>query len=141
MNTQRTSIPQVIAVCALGLVAGFILITLPSILRGEHFSSLLALASSSVKNMSVAHLLLLPVGGFVWGLALKWPYSFWATVCQIASLPVITLAEILRDPTSHNLWPFEFLFYVGLALVSLVGLGVALLIKLVVKKREQPEKS
>jgi len=32
------------------------------------------------------------------------------------------LADLLRDPTSHNLWPFEFVLVGSLGLVPLTGL-------------------
>jgi len=113
----------------MGIVTGFLLITLPSILRGEHGQSIFALVDSSVKNMSALHLLLLLVGGFFWGFVLRWPYSFWAAICQVGSLPLFAVIEMFKDSSSHNLWPFEFMIYVALALVPLLGLSAASLIK------------
>jgi hypothetical protein len=32
------------------------------------------------------------------------------------------LADLLRDPTSHNLWPFEFVLIGSLGLIPAIGL-------------------
>jgi hypothetical protein len=29
----------------------------------------------------------------------------------VVALPLAAFAEMVADPTSHNLWPFEFMFY------------------------------
>ena len=129
MNTKKTSIQRLLAACLVGIVSGFILVTLPGMLHREYTGSIFALVDSSVKNMSALHLLLLLTGGFFWGLVLRWPYSLCAAVCQVGSLPIFAVVEILRDSTSHNLWPFEFLIYAALALIPLLGMSVALLVK------------
>jgi hypothetical protein len=117
----------------LGIAVGFILITLPSMFHREHVDTIFGLAGSSVKNMSAIHLLLLFSGGFFWGLVLRWPYSFSAAVCQVASLPLFAVIEMIKDSTSHNLWPLEFLIYGALTLVSLVGMTAASLVKRLLK--------
>jgi hypothetical protein len=129
VNTKKTSIQRLLAACLVGIVSGFILVTLPGMLHREYTGSIFALVDSSVKNMSALHLLLLLTGGFFWGLVLRWPYSLCAAVCQVGSLPIFAVVEILRDSTSHNLWPFEFLIYAALALIPLLGMSVALLVK------------
>jgi hypothetical protein len=137
--TKKTSAHRLLAACLLGIVSGFVRITLPGVLHREHTGSLFALVDSSVKNLSALHLLLLLAGGFFWGLALRWPYSVCAAICQVGSLPVFAVIEMLRDPTSHNLWPFEFLIYAALALIPLLGMGSASLVKRLFKTRNQPD--
>jgi hypothetical protein len=112
-----------------GAVVGFILIILPSILHREHIHSVFDLVRSSVKDMSAVHLVLLFAGGFFWGLALKWPYSLCASACQVAGLPLIAVLEMISDPTSHNLWPFEFLIYAALAVICLIGMTAGSLVR------------
>jgi hypothetical protein len=92
---------------------------------------------SSVKNMSALRLLLLLAGGFCWGLALSWPYSVYAAICQVGSLPIFAVIEMLKDSTSHNLWPFEFLIYAALSLVPLLGVSAAWLIGRLFKMTKQ----
>jgi hypothetical protein len=127
MRSSQTSWKRILASCLVGIVVGFVLITLPSILHRDHVHSVFDLVRSSVKNMSSVDLVLLFAGGFFWGLALKWPYSFFAAGCQVAGLPLIAVLEMISDPTSHNLWPIEFLIYGALALVCLIGMTVGLL--------------
>ncbi|HLW54251.1 MAG TPA: hypothetical protein VKW06_15550 [Candidatus Angelobacter sp.] len=115
--------------CLLGVISGFILFVLPELLRGEHAGSLFALVDASVKNLSAVHLLLLLTGGVFWGVVLRWPYSFWAAVCQVVSLPIFTVCEIVKDPKSHNLWPFEFFIYAALTLIPLIGMSAVVLVK------------
>jgi phosphate/sulfate permease len=134
LNIKMTSAQRLLAACLLGIVSGFILITLPGVLHREHTESIFALVDSSVKNLSASHLLLLLAAGFFWGLVLKWPYSLFAAICQVGSLPVFAVIEMLRDSTSHNLWPLEFLIYAALALIPLLGMGTALLVKRLFKR-------
>jgi hypothetical protein len=52
---------------------------------------------------------------------------FWkVTLVPASSVPAVVLSRVLadglRDPTSHNLWPLEFLIATGVGIVSaLVG--------------------
>ena len=48
----------------------------------------------------------------LWGLA------------TMALFPVWAFIEIGLDPTSHNLWPLEFIMYAVLSLVGAVGAGL-----------------
>ncbi|HEY2169072.1 MAG TPA: hypothetical protein VGJ30_05560 [Candidatus Angelobacter sp.] len=100
--------------------------------------SLFVLMDASVKNMSALRLLLLLAGGFCWGLALSWPYSLCAAICQVGSLPIFAVIEMLKDSTSHNLWPFEFLIYTALALVPLLGVSAAWLMRKLLKMTNKP---
>jgi hypothetical protein len=137
VNTEKISARQLLFACLLGLVSGFILITLPEVLHREHTESIFALMDSSMKNMSALRLLLLLAGGFCWGLALSWPYSVYAAICQVGSLPIFAVIEMLKDSTSHNLWPFEFLIYAALSLVPLLGVSAAWLIRRLFKMTKQ----
>ncbi len=133
VNTEKISARKLLFACLLGLVSGFILIVLPELLYREHTESLFVLLDAFVKNMSALRLLLLLAGGFWWGLALSWPYSVYAAICQVGSLPVFAVIEMLKDSTSHNLWPFEFLIYAALSLVPLLGVSAAGLIRRLLK--------
>jgi hypothetical protein len=140
VNTEKISARKLLFACLLGLVSGFILITFPEVFHREHTESLLALMDSSVKNMSALRLLLLLAGGFCWGLGLSWPYSVYAAICQVGSLPIFAVIEMLNDSTSHNLWPFEFLIYAALSLVPLLGVSAGWLIRRRLKIAKQTQK-
>ncbi len=50
---------------------------------------------------------------FVWGLATMALYPIWA------------ITEMILDPTSHNLWPLEFMMYFIYSLIPTVGAAIA----------------
>jgi hypothetical protein len=122
-------ISGLVAACLAGIVSGFVLIALPSLIRWEHPKSLFEFVAAAAKGMSAAHLLLLVLGGFFWGFVLRGPYALCAAFCQLGSLPAIAILEMLRDPTSHNLWPFEFMIYFVLAVASLLGAAAGLKVR------------
>jgi hypothetical protein len=43
----------------------------------------------------------------------------------MAAMPVVIVADVLVDPTSHNLFPFELVIYGVLSVLALVGALVA----------------
>lgn len=43
----------------------------------------------------------------------------------ILLLPVAAIAEMFADPTSHNLWPFEFVIYGFYGLIVAAGVALA----------------
>jgi hypothetical protein len=126
---KETRIGRVVAACVAGVAVGFVLIALPSLIRWEHPKSLFDFVDAAVKGMSVAHLLLLVLGGLFWGFFLRWPYALCAAYCQLGSLPIIAVLEMLRDPTSHNLWPFEFMIYLVLAVASVLAAAAGLMVR------------
>ena len=122
-------IAKLVASCLLGAIVGFVLIVLPRWLAGAHTESVFTLVRNNVEGLSGWHLLLLFIAGLVCGLALRPPYSVYSSVCLVGSLPVIAIAEMLKDPTSHNMWPFEFMMYGLLCFVPVAGTFFALFLK------------
>lgn len=55
----------------------------------------------------------------------------------VSLLPLAAIAEMIADPTSHNLWPFEFAFYAAYG--ALVAGGVVASRRL--RKRRAPTSS
>ena len=43
----------------------------------------------------------------------------------VVVLPVAAFAEMAADPTSHNLWPFEFMFYAFYGAIVAAGAALA----------------
>ncbi|MBY0492331.1 MAG: hypothetical protein K2R93_21010 [Gemmatimonadaceae bacterium] len=82
-------------------------------------------------------LALLVVGAMVWVVRLQLRYlRSWSGIWRVLSLvpPLLIVAQIAviawdttRDPTSHNLWPFEIVISViaALAAYGLLALAVA----------------
>ncbi len=79
---------------------------------------------TAVKDMSVLTLALL----FCSGLLLGWLcWKCHPIVCALvgvsmmAPFPAMTLAEGQKDPTTHNLFPFEIAVYCGISMIGLAG--------------------
>jgi hypothetical protein len=43
----------------------------------------------------------------------------------VVALPLAAFAEMVADPTSHNLWPFEFMFYAFYGVIVAAGAALA----------------
>ena len=56
----------------------------------------------------------------------EWKVFVWFPVVPLAGWAVFITIAVTRDPTSHNLWPFD-LFVVGL--FSLASYGIILLLR------------
>jgi len=82
---------------------------------------LFPLVASGVEHMSRLTLLLFFAAGVFLGGAFRHKASWVASLVVMAPMPIIILMEGIKDPTSHNLWPFELLLYGGLTLLSLLG--------------------
>lgn len=64
---------------------------------------------------------------FVSGVALGFfgaRYALLLGIGTILPLVVGAIAEMVAAPTSHNLWPFEFLIYLLLSLIAAVGVPI-----------------
>lgn len=101
-----------------GCVTGALILGFPALLSEHRSASFFVIVRHIVEGLSLGQVLLLAIAGFVWGLVLDRPYSLYAAAAQFASLPIIAVLEMIKDPTSHNLWPFEFLIYGVLAGIS-----------------------
>ncbi len=55
-----------------------------------------------------------------------WRYAAGFPLLALASLAAVIFVGIMRDPTAHNLWPFEFVIW-GIA--SLIYLGLLSLVR------------
>ena len=84
-------------------------------------------ALSPIDGMGLLALVLLFGVGMLGGWAAPRQTPFLAMMA-VGAWPVLALIQMQREPTSHNLWPIEFLFYGLLSLVPFAGafLGIAL---------------
>jgi hypothetical protein len=97
-------------------------------------------ADNPIDGMQSATLLLLMGIGFVSGLIV--PERSWlGGVSAMALLPAAAIFEMLRDPTSHNLFPLEFLMYGILTLPGIFGGFVAKEVARLAKRAGQRGKS
>lgn len=54
----------------------------------------------------------------------------------VLAFPALILVEMVRDPTSHNLLPFELLFYCVLGVPGLLAAGMLDLVRRVIAARQ-----
>jgi hypothetical protein len=62
-------------------------------------------------------------GLFIGGLALGWFFPYGAALGLLTMLPFYAsaLTEMIVDPQSHKLWPIEFVIYLALSLLAVLG--------------------
>ena len=81
---------------------------------------LFPLIRTGVDAISTLSLLLLFGSGILLGL-LGRANPVLSGLLTMALFPFFALAEVFADPTSHNLWPIEFLLYGLISLVAVLG--------------------
>jgi hypothetical protein len=113
----RCGLPRSLVGVALGITSlvGPVVYSPPS---APYDSPLLPIVRTAVEQMSPATFLLLFLSGLILGLLRSAPICAAATILW---LPVVAVAEMLVDATSHNLWPMEFVIYALLSVVRIVG--------------------
>lgn len=63
-----------------------------------------------------------------------WRFAAGLPLLALLSLAAVVSIGIMRDPTAHNLWPFEFVIW-GIA--SLIYLGLLALVRRILRARER----
>jgi hypothetical protein len=96
-------------------VLGLLAMVVPVLLwppAAKHYGDapLFPLIRNAVEGIGLAQLVLLFVAGVVLGLVSRSP-AWLLGAAAISPLPIAALAEMIKDPTSHNLFPIEFAFY------------------------------
>jgi hypothetical protein len=58
----------------------------------------------------------------------------------MAAYVIKLIIEVISDPTSHNLWPFEIIsLSMIVVLAALLGIGLGIVVKMITGKFSQPE--
>jgi hypothetical protein len=131
--SPKNRIAFLLLAALLGMSVGLTLITLPTLLQGTKTDSLVQLLHVSLDNGSMLHAaLLFAAAGIVWGVLFKSPYSVCAVLMQPGGLFLLAIIEVIRDPTSHNLWPFEFMIYFGLWISGILGMLASIMLKKII---------
>jgi hypothetical protein len=117
---------------------GMMAMILPVIIKRParwHPSPLVPVARNAVEHVGPWQLLLLFLVGVALG-ALSQRRAAVLGLTAILLLPVAAIAEMFADPTSHNLWPFEFVIYGLYGCIVAAGVAVA---HRMGRRRRQPE--
>jgi hypothetical protein len=83
----------------------------------EGFYSLL---KASIEQASGLSFLILLLSGVVLGFFGRGSVPLLGSM-TMAAFPALAVAQMLRDPSSHNLWPLEFLMYGVISVVAWAG--------------------
>lgn len=118
MNRSR-----ILLECVLAAVLGFGACTLAGFLRRPPGGSLLPVYIAVEYGNEISPLVLFLVGS---GLGLRTVSAPWLVgISTIALFPLIAIVEFtVIDPTSHNLWPFEFLVHGLFGAIAIGGVYV-----------------
>ncbi|MBI4656887.1 MAG: hypothetical protein HY746_09115 [Elusimicrobia bacterium] len=104
-------------------VLGFAAVILPVILRHQIFpyrDTLFPVLRSGVEKLSLLSVIGLFLAGLLAGI--KSPFRPSVNGLLTMSLfPVIAIADMIFYPTSHNLWPLEFVVYLLLTIPGIIG--------------------
>lgn len=106
------------------IIGSIIVIAIPYIIHGsdiiQYHSPLFPFVTTAIKNSSF---IITSACLFVTFAVIGYLRKTWLVLgfSSILIFPLITISEILNTPSSHNLWPFELLFYLSLMIFSLVG--------------------
>lgn len=107
---------------------GLSAMVLPVLLRAGgplYDAPLFPLLRTAVERIGLAALILLCTTGVVLGLVSAAP-ALLLGLAAVSLLPLAAIAEMIKDPTSHNLFPIEFMMY---ALYGLVVTGGAVVVR------------
>ncbi len=117
-------------------VLGILSLEVPVLLSSQPRleAPLFPLVATGVKHLSVGTLTLLLLSGVILGGAFRGKASWVASLLVFAAMPAMIVAEVVVDPTSHTLFPFELALYGALSLITLVGAGAGVVIRRLVMR-------
>jgi hypothetical protein len=103
-------------------VVGLLAFVLPVFILSpkQYESPLFPLLRTGIEGASSLTYILLFLGALGLGTALRISPWLLGVFCM-AGFPLLAFAEMVYDPSSHNLWPIEFLIYAGTSVVSITG--------------------
>ena len=120
-------------VCAafLGVSAVILPVWLLSLRR--YTAPLFPLVRSGIEGISLLTLVFLFVSGLLLGFFGR-GHPFLLGIATMALLPLLAIAEMVVEPTSHNVWPLEFMMYGFVSFSAVFGACIGRLVKSKVMK-------
>ena len=130
-------VKNVLALIAISIL-GILSIILPVFILPDlkaYESPLFPLLRTGIEGISIYSLSFLLLSGFI--VKLFSSISFWKIgLMSMVLFPLATFCEMIFDPTSHNLFPFEFVFYAIYTIPVIIGAGASQVIKFFAIKRK-----
>lgn len=116
---EHLLIGVVIAAVGVGCVVAPVMVSSKPLMDAPLFP----LIRTGVESLSWPAPTALLVLGLIAGVVTRWhPVAIGAA--SVAVFPVVAIAEMVKDPTSHNLIPFEMVMYGFLAVPAVLGAWV-----------------
>jgi hypothetical protein len=136
MNTAARSISEV----AITAIAGFAAFIAPIMLDPPNVlpkAPLFPIVREAVEHTRLSSFIALATVGLLAGLFAR---THWALlgIATVALFPVCTIAELIADSTSHNLFPMEFVMYAAFSIPAIVAAGLGRLPRAIIRARREP---
>lgn len=112
-----------ITVIFIASVLGIFSIIIPIFINEgvKHYDSpLFPILRTGIEGFSSYSLLFLFISGFIVKLYSKMNFAIIGLSIMLA-FPTASIIEMFYDSTSHNMFPFEFIFYLFLTVPSIIG--------------------
>jgi hypothetical protein len=91
----------------------------------RYHAPLFPILRAAIEGLSFVSLAALFAAGAAAGAIFKTLNKWLVGFSMLAALPLASIAEMLVDPTSHNLWPLEFAMYGVVMLAPTAGVAAA----------------
>ena len=122
-------------ICAALLGIGAVILPVWILSLRPYTAPLFPLVRTGVERMSYLTFILLFVSGLLLGL-LGRGHPFLLGLATLALLPLLAIAEMVASPTSHNLWPIEFVIYGFISLSAVLGTYIGRYVQKRIRKRD-----
>jgi hypothetical protein len=130
-------VKNVLALIAISIL-GILSIILPVFILPDlkaYESPLFPLLRTGIEGISIYSLSFLLLSGFI--VKLFSSISFWKIgLMSMVLFPLAAICEVIFDSSSHNLFPFEFVFYAIYTIPAIIGAGASQVIKFFAIKRK-----
>jgi len=128
------NVSALIAISILGMLS----IILPVFILADlkpYESPLFPLIRTGIEGISIYSLSFLFLSGFIVKLFSNIP--FWKIgLMSMVLFPLATICEMIADSSSHNMFPFEFIFYGIYTMPAIIGAAASQVIKrFLIKKK------
>jgi len=99
---------------------------------------LFPIVREAVENVRPGSFIALAIVGLLAGVLAS---AHWVLLglAAVVLFPLCTIAEMIADPTSHNLFPFEFVMYAVFSIPAVVAAGLGRVARTVVLARGRPQ--
>jgi hypothetical protein len=117
----RSSLKVILAGAAIAVLIGLLAVLVPAFLlpMKPYESPVFPVVRTAIEGITPFTY----VGLFIGGLVLGWFFPYGAALGLLTMTPFYASAitEMIVDPHSHKLWPLEFVIYLALSLLAVLG--------------------